>query len=261
VSTPINSARKPSGSTTVSSSSPSSSPTVQPNPVVPLPVKVTVTPVSVLPSSVSSTPSNLPIYLEQFQKGLERLATWESQVNAMKDRIADNLAAYKDMSIPAEWGNLDEREQVSIWMYTKQYFRFWNGMLYKGDAKGLQKYEAALAVFKSGLAKLPVYSGAAVRGDGEYKPRHDSHTVGQTFTVKAFWSTTHDRDLLAKTSQFGAGVQYEIASGHQGRLIEFVSESPQEREVLFLPDSQFRISNRDGDPLKKQSVIITISQV
>jgi hypothetical protein len=145
-------------------------------------------------------------------------------------------------------------------MYTKQYFRFWNPLLFKNDTKGMAKYEAALAVFKSGLAKLPVYGNAAHRGDGEHKDRHRGHTTGTTFTVKAFWSTTHDLSLFSKKSQFGAGVRYDIATGHSGRLIEFVSESPDEREVLFLPSSNFRVTNRTGDPDKKQSVIIDVVQ-
>jgi hypothetical protein len=207
-----------------------------------------------------STPSNFSMLVTQFHQGMERLGTWKSYMTTMNERIQSNLGEYKDMSVPTEWTSLSEEEQLAIWMYTKQYFRFWNPLLYKNDTKGMAKYEAALAVFKSGLAKLPVYPAEAYRGDGEHKTRHESHTQGATFTVKAFWSTTHDEGLFSKTGQFGAGVRYNIAKGHAGRLIEFVSESPQEREVLFLPNSSFQVTQRTGDPAKKQSVIINVVQ-
>lgn len=120
-----------------------------------------------------------------------------------------------------------------------------------GDSKeaiAQRKIEDAY-VATAALNKLPAFKGTVYRGtkfkEADLYKATRAYKVGQTVTEQAFTSSSQSSDNKYWS---GANVRYVINS-KSGRNIESVSKFPDEKEVLFAPQTEFKIiksSNEDG---------------
>lgn len=200
---------------------------------------------------------------EAFEKKLGMLGGIETFVEEVAEAVRANGDDH-DLQAPGSFGDLTDSEKIAIFKYTRQWFKFWNPALRTaaGDTKHreLRRHESGIRVCTSGLSKLDVYDGAVYRVESSYKKRHGVATPGAEIDWWAFSSTGYNIDFL-RQSEFAGGVEWHIEGGHRGRRVDFMSGSPQEGEVLFLPGTKMKVVARSGDPTNGQIVIIRLREV
>jgi hypothetical protein len=102
-------------------------------------------------------------------------------------------------------------------------------------AQSNPEMDQVVADLLAGLRKLPVHRGLSFRGGGV------TDTFGRssrTAVTRALTATS--RDPRVATENFTTGGLYAVI-GSAGRDVTGVSEHPAEREVVFLPDTAFRV--------------------
>lgn len=116
---------------------------------------------------------------------------------------------------------------------------------------------ANVRMITSALNKLPDFNGTVYRGSRtgtRFSPEQleKMYKVGKTIEEKGFTSTSYEKD-----SKFDGDVQYEIKS-RTGKNIENFSNYPSEKEVLFRPGTQFKVTGfektKDGYKIKMEEV-------
>jgi hypothetical protein len=135
-------------------------------------------------------------------------------------------------------------EKEAIFSYTTSAYKFINDSLRLHGVQNLRggaqrKVERIL----SGLEKLQPYEGIVWRGCGEDVGRYFDLEVGSVFCDKAFLSTSTKKDVAVNSNflPMTNGFVFEI-SHHSGKEITALSnEGENECEVLFLPDTKYRI--------------------
>jgi hypothetical protein len=94
------------------------------------------------------------------------------------------------------------------------------------------------------LANLPPYQGTVYRGSDVPQSVLDSYRVGEIASDRGFVSSSANVDVTNKFRGSGAEgttpVSYVIQS-RTGRSVQNLSSYPKEEEVLFAPDTQFRV--------------------
>lgn len=151
---------------------------------------------------------------------------------------------------------LTNAEATAIHLYTRgsiapglEAFRamnqFLRGESLEADPQTVETTPALCREAARGLAKLPDYVGR-VRRDATGLPASvlDQFQPGRTVTEPGFTSTTK----LRPDHDYGVGhVTFFINSRH-GKDVSSLSGHPQEAEVLFGPDTRFRVASRsDSD--------------
>lgn len=129
-------------------------------------------------------------------------------------------------------------DAAAIFNYTTGDFDYMNSLLYTGKHGGdddKKQLEAKIEVTKQAMAKLPNYEGGmTMRGDmGRYDWQADFF-VGNTFAIKAFWSTG------IKMCFDWCPLQISVF-GKTGKQVAAMSEKPKETEVLFAPGTKFKV--------------------
>ncbi len=152
---------------------------------------------------------------------------------------------------------LSKPELIALLHYTQRGYRNLNSALWAGqfgsDPKILEK---KILVLLSALNKLPFYQSQVWRGEmysissGEKKDpvlakeRYDSYVIGEEFVAKGFWSTTKATRIESRGRFLrNAMIIYRIQS-KTGRSIEELSYYPEEEEVLFLPNTRFKVLDK-----------------
>ena len=218
------------------------------------------------PPSVTATVSTVhPLiasdeHREAFTRKVEALGSLSDFVKQVGATVQENLVEY-GLSAPSEFSALSDLERVAIWNYTRQYFRYWNPAL-RDDAGGYRgrqfcTHEAGIRVCTSALLKLPIHDGPVYRVAANYRTRHNDETVGTVFDWWAFSSTGYNIDYL-RSSEFAGAIEWTIRQGHTGRRVDFLSASPREGEVLFVPGTHVEVVARSGDPSRRQLVYIEL---
>tara|TARA_Y100000401_G_scaffold98144_1_gene85808 strand:+ start:4074 stop:5270 length:1197 start_codon:yes stop_codon:yes gene_type:complete len=96
------------------------------------------------------------------------------------------------------------------------------------------------------LSKAPnfkgtVYRGEAISGDAlKWWTGFGDNLVGDIHTVKAFWSTSASKKTAGNFGRGGARITYIIQS-KKGKILNGLSNFRHESEVLFMPNSKFKI--------------------
>jgi len=140
-------------------------------------------------------------------------------------------------------GGLTDDELADIHHYTDNGYHDLNDYLrenYSSSVSEEEKEENAKTVknIVSGLSKLPPYQGIVFRGcdlDARLIFLLPTLKPNDVFYMKGFSSCTYDLD-----EKFNGEVQFTIRS-KTGRNIEKLSDQPEEKEILFAPDSRFRV--------------------
>jgi hypothetical protein len=160
--------------------------------------------------------------------------------------------------IPDSFRSLTEEESVAIYHYSSMGYRELNRVLRKSDVENTTKHAAFIRVLSSAINKLPteqatVYRGGMLPayGNGDYfSPFHSIKTIdperlasfkaGQIFVDKGFMSTSlHSPDGIRQA--FGCREALYTIHSKYGHEISALAVIPDEREILFVPGSEFRI--------------------
>jgi hypothetical protein len=151
---------------------------------------------------------------------------------------------------------LKPEELKSIQNYTSSGFIYMNTALREDNVEG-HSYESKINDAQSGLLKgslkkpMTVYRGMNASGNNLQKILDTMDVgVGQTFTDKAFVSTSID-----KNSAFGGNIKMHIIlpEGTKGAYVDPVSSVPGEREYILPHHTKFKVishkvDNYFGDP-------------
>ena len=163
-----------------------------------------------------------------------RTAKLQGLLEDMHMRAEANSMGLADALTPGEMG--------AIWVYTTVEYTNMNlqllGLL---DKKAFAAQIPALmektALARKALAKLPDFpGGATLRGERIWPGWEAQFAVGNTFTLKAFWSTSAG-------TPFDSPLQIEV-EGHSGKDIAALSRYIGEGEILYLPGTKFNVVDR-----------------
>ena len=144
-------------------------------------------------------------------------------------------------------------ELVAIRVYTGSKYREINAALRSRDWNTLPQYRCIILSASSGLNKMLPFTGTVNRAATLPDSVVSKYVVGEISVERHFWSSTFgDSD----ESEFRGNVRYEIKS-MKGRRIDWLSEFPDEKEVLFTPGSEFRVTEKSK---RNDKTIISVEQ-
>lgn len=151
------------------------------------------------------------------------------------EKIAKSIAKYQ----------LTEYESVALRYYTDWGYEKLNAFLRKpqsyADVKWLYLQNIKV-ILNQALQKLPPFSGLVLRYVS--LPDVQRYEVGEIITYPEFISTTKS-NVIPAVGQFAA--HKLVIKSYSGREIAWISEQPDEQEVLFMTDSSFLVINKKQD--------------
>ena len=205
--------------------------------------EVRASPLDNLTEFVIDTPEEKELY--GLMRGeIERLHfSYEAMESMVPDLVKRASKEVRDI-YPSK---LSKPEVVALYFYTTAAYEWLNGPLRAKDPARLAKWENTIKVTSSAINKLPSFECTVRRGTG-LPPDVLSHLVaGADFREPAFLSTTQGTRV---PKQFVKAVEMKIHS-NRCREISWASHYPNEKEVLFPPGSQFKVTKRvDGGTCK-----------
>ena len=126
--------------------------------------------------------------------------------------------------------------------YTANGYRFVNNPLL-GLSEKDEGFESLNYLLKNALEKIPNYEGTVYRGQDKLsKEQVEKLKSKNKFTFPAFTSTSK-----TKEDSFSYQPLSFIIKGKSGKSIEKVSYHPGEKEILFLPKTEFKVVSIDHD--------------
>lgn len=176
---------------------------------------------------------------------------WHEEV--LQERIVERVRAfvgplYRDYArevrpfVREMDGLITEHEAVALRAYSEAHYTVMNRYLRaEGGAENLDMM-AMVAAATSGLAKLTPFEGRVYRGiwlENVGNPTRflAGHNAGDVVEYLAFTSGSY-------SSGFSGNVTFTIHS-RNGRVIERLAGNAEEREVLFMPGTKFRVVSVD----------------
>lgn len=177
------------------------------------------------------------------------LSLVKTQMSFAIDQCSRNLTTihtYEKWAseIPGPQGtNLSAREMNAIYYYTEtdsvrinQTMRKWA----LEDVVPEVGTQSDIATLINGLKKIVPYQGKVKRFSKRTLEQIDSMTKGHEFKLHAFWSSTTLDELPPSVNTQNMNVVFVI-QGKSGRSIADLSHHPDEKEVLFMPLTKFRV--------------------
>ncbi len=171
---------------------------------------------------------------------------FEPYVEMANTHLTQNKTQYPNAATSvADMNKLSDEGKVSVYKYTQEKFKPYNGQVLFPLAKGgvgptstaLRNNVDGIAVTRAALNELPKFEGTVYRGDS--KKYYDAYTKDAIITRDAFTSTAKKPD-----SSFEGDAVIEIQS-KTGRDIQGASLKPGEEEVLIPPGATFKVLERD----------------
>ena len=129
--------------------------------------------------------------------------------------------------------NLSEEQMISIYAYTAGAYKDLNSALRKGNKKEIDKTAFFASSLDSALKALPNYTGEVYRGTQLPPNVLKTYNVGSTVSDPAFLSTS-------VMGHYPGPHQMKIKS-KTGKVISPFSSHPSEVEVLFAPNTKFKV--------------------
>ena len=133
--------------------------------------------------------------------------------------------------------NITHHELVAMKAYTSELYWDLNYNMRNDNLTLTDK--RFIAVVNQGLDKVPAYNGMTYRDTTLPDEVLEKYQIGKIVTEKAFTSSSIDNSL----STFKGNVRFIIQSKN-GKIIEDISDYPDEREVLFKDRTKFFIKDR-----------------
>lgn len=146
---------------------------------------------------------------------------------------------HPDKPLPED--NLTDEEKVAIYAYTGSGYGGLNEALRKGGEKA-EAAKPCMQKLNSALNKLPPYKGHLVRRGGTLpEDLLKQHVPGAVVNYPAYTSSS-------MTIGFGSNHMFVIYS-NSGRDVAKYSMHPHEAEVLFMPNTKFKVIDRRQKPV------------
>lgn len=163
------------------------------------------------------------------------------------NEYANKVEAAK-MKMP-EIKDIPTEDLVAIKGYTSEDYEMLNPALRNSDEKELNRLNPYIKVAESGLSQLPSYKGIIYRGVDldKYPELVRKYNVGEVITEKAFTSSS-----IVKERAFNKDTLMIIES-KTGKDVSFLSDYPDEKEILFKPGTRFEVEKvyRDRETGKR----------
>ena len=152
------------------------------------------------------------------------------------DEYAEKVEKAK-MSRP-ELKDIPTEDLVAIKGYTSADYQKLNDALRSKDAEKLKAVDPYIKVAESGLEQLPDYKGVVFRGVNldEYPKVLESYKKGEIVTEAGFTSTSVTREASFKRKD-----TMMIIEAESGKDVSFLSDYPNQKEILFRPDTKFKV--------------------
>jgi hypothetical protein len=172
-----------------------------------------------------------------------------------KDKICDRLKSHSK----ALFNKLSVEQVLAIYSYTSdgkyKLYDDYNRTLRSRRASDKKKYGPAISMINNGLKVFPLYKGNVIRF--EKKKSVNSWGVGKIKTFKAYTSTSKKKGFKWK-----GNIKMFIKS-KTGRFVGFISAFPAEQEVLFGPNTKFKVlkKERENNPSTKVEWHIWLQEV
>jgi hypothetical protein len=149
--------------------------------------------------------------------------------------------------------NFTDEEIFAIFMYTTKLYRPINSILRENDAERVKKMKAFTSAIESGLDKIADYKGPVLRGANLPAAVYKEYCLDCVVSDLAFTSTSIDKQFL--------GSHWLNLHSLSGKFIGPLSSSPSVNEVIFKPNTRFKIkkklNSRDlkGRPIEKIDLV------
>ena len=200
----------------------------------------------------------------------------DKEANACLSGISDEAKAL------ASTHQLTQKEVTAIRAYTQNYYLVINYQLRNLPDPNVNIYDAAalkksgvnpdmadlIANLVNGLKKLPPaqLDGQIVRGHGRDanlpEEELEKFKEGSTISPSMFISTTNSLEQMVSTSWWNTNPQaiviHQIPNGH-GRDIAAFSSYQHESEILFLPNTKFKVEYRKDNVTIGGGVLMDIN--
>jgi len=169
---------------------------------------------------------------------------WKIRKELHAGKALDTVSAFELFDLSAEFAlnklhsakkiwNLNQVEFLALYSYTSNDFVIINPALRK-KTENLQYLDPIVDHIDSGLDKLPVFKGTVLRGVRLKDQVSQKLKVGSLFKDPAYLSTSENQ-------AFGGTYQFKIKS-ETGREVYHLSANPDEKEILFHRNTEFRIT-------------------
>lgn len=198
--------------------------------------------------------NHVPTYLISYIKILKR----------NKDYIK-SLEFIQSIGRPlGKWLALEQAGSINL--YTKSYYINFNKALRKQKGYSMtQEFKALQHVLDDALERLPVseHNNKILQRSAYFTEKEVNRLfkVGEDFVEEAFFSTTYSEEALYAWMRMvnTDNVLFKV-HGKNGKLIEAVSNIPNEAEVLFKSKTVFRVESvrKIDHPLDKSKLITEI---
>ena len=140
------------------------------------------------------------------------------------------------MSKP-ELKDIPTEDLVAIKGYSSKDYQILNSALRNADETELKRLEPYIKVAESGLDQLPNYKGVVYRGVdfNKYPQVLESYKKGEVITEAGFASSSATKKASFKKDTL------MIIESETGKDISFLSNYPNQKEILFKPDTKFKV--------------------
>ena len=142
---------------------------------------------------------------------------------------------------------LRKAELVAIYEYTtdSRFIRDFNRLTRDAPLAARVLHRGFITVLRSALNKLDPYEGQVWRGSGTLPSEIDSLTTqGAIWSPRQFWSTAWK---IEGTKDYADDIVFDIQS-KTGKNVSQLSAKDNDFEVLFLPETVFRVAEANKDP-------------
>ena len=197
------------------------------------------------------------------------------ELSAKSKELYQRLAGFdssQTRGADGKWGSeggtkeLTETDVQSIEYYTRNGYKQINGQLISGQNN---KPETTRAInrLNEALEKIPNYEGTVYRGDSfdsdnKWFSFLNSIKNKEVFTYKGFMSTSEEKDVTQGFDTIFKGAAIFRINSKTGKSIKDFSDNYNELEVLFKPNTSFRIDDWDWiNEDRRKKMIVTLTEI
>lgn len=174
--------------------------------------------------------------IEEFTKSTNPLKNW----NFFNSFLYYNNIRFEAKYKYSQKCGMSLAEISAITCYTGGLYKYINRSL-RTDVQ-LNSLKNLSLIFTNGLDKLESYVGDVTRGASLPEPYLSQHTVGNEVIYKGLTSTSNG-------VSFAGDYSFNITS-KTGKDISLISMYPDEKEIIFKPNTRFQIKNRTDNVFK-----------
>ena len=197
------------------------------------------------------------------------------ELSAKSKELYQRLAGFdssQTRGADGKWGSeggpkeLTETDVQSIEYYTKNGYKQINGQLISGQNN---KPETTRAInrLNEAIEKIDNFEGTVYRGDSfdsknKWFSFLNSIKNKEVFTYKGFMSTSEEKDVTQGFDTIFDGAAIFKINSKTGKSIKDFSDNYNELEVLFKPNTSFRIDDWDWiNEDRRKKMIVTLTEI